>query len=164
MADRIRARFRTLQPDDIGDIWNDALFALARSALVGRFKEEGSLHGLIWKIARCRAIDFLRRQGIRSQCQEPPEETTHADRMFCFDEDISLDELLKTIREAIRTLSGRQRSVLEAFANSGFNRKDDDFVAEASKLAREPLTRTQVCEALSKGLEKVAEYLRRRGY
>lgn len=164
MADWIRARFRMLRPDDIEDIWNSALFQLARLAREGRFKEKGSLHGLIRKIVLCRAMDLRRRLGSTVSCQPLLAGVIHDAYLFCVDDSVSLDELLEAVREAIGKLSGRQRAVLEAFANVGFDRKDEDFVAEASRRAGEPLTKSQIREALSKGLEKVAEYLRRRGY
>jgi DNA-directed RNA polymerase specialized sigma24 family protein len=163
MADRLRARFRTLQPDDIGDIWNDALFALTRLALDGRFKEEGSLRGLIWKIARCRALDFLRRQRNQWPCRPFMEGVAYEDRRIRLDGNIRQEELLAKIRKAIDKLSGRQKAVLNALDSLEFNRKDEDFVSEASKRAGEPLTRAQVCEALSEGLKKVARYLEQRG-
>lgn len=164
MADWIRARYRMLRPDDIEDIWNSALIQLARLAKEGRFKEEGSLHSLIRQIVLWRAKDLRRRQGNSSSCQPLLADVTYDAYLFCVDDNISLDELLEAVREAIGKLSGRQRGVLEAFAKVGFDRKDEDFVAEASRRAGEPLTKSQIREALSKGLEKVAEYLRRRGY
>jgi DNA-directed RNA polymerase specialized sigma24 family protein len=163
MADWLRARFRTLQPDDIGEIWNDALFALARLALDGRFKEEGSLHGLIWRITRCRALDFLRRQRKQWPCGPFKGGGAYEDRRIRLDDNIRQEELLAKIRKAIDKLSGRQKAVLNAFASLEFDRKDEDFVIEASKRAGEPLTRAQVCEALSEGLKKVARYLDQRG-
>jgi DNA-directed RNA polymerase specialized sigma24 family protein len=164
MADRIRLRFPGLQSDDIGDIWDRALFELARLASDGRFKEEGSLESLIWQIVLWRAHDFWRQQGNGRQCALPLDVVMHDAYLFCVDDSISLDELLEAVREAISRLPRRQRAVLEAFAYLGFNRKDEELVSEASKRAGEPLNRTQVLEALSKGLEKVADYLRRRGY
>ena len=164
MAHRIRARFRGLQPDDVGDIWRNTLVALARSACEGRFKEEGSLPCLVWRITKFRALDFLREKNRRRQCQQELQESMGEDCIMQFDVDIPLEDLLDAIRAAIETLSGRQRAVLLAFANTGFDRHDEDFVSEASRLAGRLLTRAQVCEALSNGLKKVAEYLRRRGY
>jgi len=140
------------------------LIQLARRALNGQFRAEGSLYGLIWRIAFCRAVDLLRRQNRWRRCRQAREEALEMASLVGPECELLVEELLEAIREAIRELPGQQRHVWEAYADLQFERHKEDLVAKASERAEKRLSWKTVQRALREGKQKVISSLRRRGY
>ncbi len=160
----LRTRFPGIPLDELPGVWNEALWQLALRARRGQFTTNGGLGKLLLKMLFFRAVDWLRQHLRKRPCQELLDEVELIAQLIRPDERMLLEELFATIREAIGSLSKRQRAVWEAYADLGFDRTDEDLVAEASIRAGEQFTEQQVRRSLQAGKKKVIENLYRRGY
>ena len=119
--DRIRARFPSLSPHDVTEVWDDTLLKLLCRRAQGRLEAIG--------IARRVAVPHLLAPGRRSAAAAVVAErhgatgggaTWNPSLRRCRLIPRTSKELLRPVRDEIRRLASRQREVWEIYAELGF--------------------------------------------
>jgi DNA-directed RNA polymerase specialized sigma24 family protein len=186
----LRRRFPSLSPDDIRDVWQDALVSLYRMTTQGKFDGEGPLDGLLWQLAFRRGQDRLRRNAtwlrpIDNLMQEVPNAELR-DKWQALNE-LQRREIVQLICDSIARLPPRQKLVWRVYVAHFPKSQRLDYLTEQVRRAngdvpggelrsegepssdREPLrggvlTKKAVSNALYAGREKVRDDLKRKGY
>jgi RNA polymerase sigma factor (sigma-70 family) len=165
----LKRRFRSLQPDDLHDVWSDTVEALIRNVhKEGEkgFQQSGSLFAYLTRIAWCRAVDLLRSRAANrrellldesalatlsgAQTELDPGEQT---------------ELRRLVDEALRRLPDKQRLTMTLYLLHHPESEDMSFLTEeVNRTLGETLSVFAVKGNLKHARQKVREFLRNQGY
>jgi RNA polymerase sigma factor (sigma-70 family) len=159
--------FPGLLPEDLADVWSDALLGVLQAVRQQRFQGDRSLFPWLCRIARARAIDQLRRQRSRTErltwrIHLPLIPIRASQRL---PRGVVAHELSILIQQAVERLPARQRLVLRLFLEHyPATRQVRVLCQEVSQATGVQPSPSSIRRALQEGRRKVQIFLRRKGY
>ena len=157
---KLRRRVPTLSSHELLEIWDDTLLQLWKRRGVEPRTTNGSLYGLLDKIAWCRTVDLLRRrsrwQDVWHQLEEVLE--TVAVRMQA--DPVAFAGLLEPIIQEIQRLTPKRRIVWETYAGLGFQATLAELTAAVAERLGEDVSETTVRKRLEAGRGVLRERLK----
>jgi hypothetical protein len=156
-----------LQPEDLADVWAETLLAAVRAARQGRLHVDQPLWRWLCRVGRARAIDLLRRRGVRLSALEGLQHiagpAAYGGREASWE--VCCRELRDLLATAIAGLPSRQRSVLQAYVEHFPDTGQTEYLRRRVADARgEAVTRAAVKRALQEGRARLRCLLRNHGY
>ena len=166
---KLRWWFPGALPQDLPEIWQDTLWTVYRMTTNGRFRQSGSIYGLLCRVAFYRGQDFMRRHA----CWQRPVEALMAEHNELQSVEswqaidfVQVHEVVEAIYESIEQLPPRQKQVwqvyVDHFPESTCSEHLVTKVREAADHG-EP-TRKAVSNALYEGRKRIITDLKSKGY
>ncbi len=164
----LRKQFPGIRPQDLADLWGETLLGVLKAVREGRFDGNRPLLPWLCQIARARAIDHLRRRTTQEQALAAVGETLKGTRTGQAWGDwsaVERREALALIQDAIATLSGRQRLVMQVFVDCyPASARMETLRQEVSRATGQVQTLASVKRALQEARAKARELLQHKGY
>ena len=157
-----------VREDELPLVWQTTLITLDAYIQKGKFQARGDLMGLLWVIARWRAVDCMRDRDDRIDPEVPVEEIIQL-RMV----DPSEDRLFWVIQEIQYVIEHKmsrwEQRVFQTRWDFTVLHNRRPSLAELTAVIRcetgdSKLTEEAVKSALQRGTQKVVEHLARKGY
>jgi DNA-directed RNA polymerase specialized sigma24 family protein len=169
ISGRLRVVCPGLGAEDLKDVYQDTMLSILLKIRTHELEPRGNVVGLLYCIAKRRAIDCLRRRQ-RQQVVRSAERTTVIH--YWYDEPHTLNELLDIVCQFIATLPDCEQLVLRAEMEH-LKRGEvaesetlwlEQILDEVHKSGHPLMTLTAVKSARQRARAKLREHLANRGY
>jgi DNA-directed RNA polymerase specialized sigma24 family protein len=161
-----RERLPGLLPEDLADAWQETLKDLLESLRSWRFDADRELGPWLWTTFLRRAFDSVRRRESYASMMERAQNRLKlkAEEVVDLLDQMGEEDracILDCVRQAVRDLPARQRTVLKAFVEHFPRSQDlDSLRVQVSQLTGRQETSHAVRRALQEAKRRVSDVLR----